>query len=226
MERKLVTLEIKDVAETGEFSGYASTFGNEDLGGDIIMPGAFTKTIKENKNVPVLWGHSSREVIGVNQDFSEDAKGLKVKGKLTLGVQRAKEARELMVDKAVRGLSIGYDAIIIDWSREKEGIRILREIKLWEYSLTPFPMNPEAQVTGVKSVEEFEQLLHRVIAFGSRKHLQLSAEDAALIEQAMKTLSALQAAKAPEAAKHDSIAPEILHAALKDRYAYLKGESQ
>lgn len=209
MEWKNVKLEIKNVSNEGEFTGYASTFGNEDLGGDIIMPGAFAKTIKENKNVPVLWGHNSREVIGVNKDFSEDVKGLKVNGKLTLGVQRAKEARDLMMDKAVSGLSIGYDAIIVDWSREKEGIRILREIKVWEYSLTPFPMNPEAQVTNVKSVKNIDEVLHQVI-FAMNRNPQLSAETKVLIEQ---TISALQAAKAPEAATHDEIAPEVLHAA-------------
>lgn len=221
MEWKNVKLEIKNVSNDGDFTGYASTFGNEDLGGDIIMPGAFTKTIKENKNVPVLWGHNSREVIGVNKDFSEDAKGLKVNGKLTLGVQRAKEARDLMMDKAVSGLSIGYDAIIVDWSREKEGIRILREIKVWEYSLTPFPMNPEAQVTNVKSVKNIDEVLHQVI-FAMSRNPQLSTDTKALIEQ---TISALQAAKAPAAAKHDEIAPEILHADLDRIHKLLTGES-
>jgi HK97 family phage prohead protease len=140
MKFKDIKLQIKEVTEKGEFSGYASTFGNEDLGGDIIMPGAFSKTISEKQDLPILWGHNPREVIGVNRSMKEDAKGLQVTGQLVMDVQRAKEAHSLMREGAVKGLSIGFDSIVVDFSRyEKEGIRILKEIKLWEYSLTPFP---------------------------------------------------------------------------------------
>jgi len=223
MKYRDIKLQIKNVTAEGQFEGYASTFGNEDLGGDIVAPGAFTKTITENKAVPILWGHNTREVIGVNKEFSEDSKGLFVKGQLVLDVQRAREAHALMKEGAVKGLSIGYDPIVVDYSRmEKENIRILKEVKLWEYSVTPFPMNPEAMVTGVKSIEEFENLLCELIAYkGDGK---LSAEKKMLIEQAQKRLSALQAAEAPEAAKHDDIAPEVLHATSDRITKLLRGE--
>lgn len=212
MKYKDIKLQIKDVTDQGQFEGYAAAFGNEDLGGDIITQGAFSKTIQENQKVPILWGHSTREVIGVNQQMSEDSKGLKVTGQLAMDVQRAREAHSLMKMGAVKGLSIGYDPIVIEYSRmEKESIRILKEVKLWEYSVTPFPMNPEATVTTVKSMEELEGLLHELIAYkGTEK---LSAEKTALIDQAMEKLSALRAAKALGAATQDEIAPEILHAA-------------
>ena len=223
MKFKDVRLQIKDVNDSGMFEGYASTFGNEDLGGDIVAQGAFSKTIQENKSVPILWGHSTREVIGVNKEFSEDSKGLFVKGQLILDVQRARETHSLMKQGAVKGLSIGYDSIVVDYSRmEKEGIRILKEVKLWEYSVTPFPMNPEATVTGVKSIQDFESLLCELIAYkGDGK---LSEDKRTLIEQAQKRLSALQAAQAPEAAKQDEIAPEILHAASDRISKLLRGE--
>ncbi len=64
MKYKDIKLQIKNVTDQGQFEGYASTFGNEDLGGDIVAQGAFSKTINENKSVPILWGHSTREVIG------------------------------------------------------------------------------------------------------------------------------------------------------------------
>lgn len=222
MDHKQVSFEIKEINEAGEFTGYASTFGNEDLGGDIIMSGAFSKTIKENPEVPILWGHSAREVIGINKIAREDSKGLYVEGVLNMDVQRARETRSLMQMKAVKGLSIGYDAVVVDWTREKEGIRILREVKLWEYSATPFPMNPEAQVTAVKSQRKLEEILHQVIVAAKRNPSMLSAETKALMEQA---ISALQAAQAPEAATHQDSAPEILHAMLTDRIAKFKGES-
>ena len=222
MKYKDIKLQIKAVTDHGQFEGYASTFGNEDLGGDIVAQGAFTKTISENKTVPILWGHSTREVIGVNKEFSEDSKGLFVKGQLILDVQRARETHALMKEGAVKGLSIGYDPVVVDYSRmEKENIRILKEVKLWEYSVTPFPMNPEATVTQVKTVEDFENLLCELIAY--KGDAKLSADKKMLIEQAQKRLSALQAAQAPEAAKQDEIAPEVLHAASRIE-KLLKGE--
>jgi len=210
MKLKYFPLEIKDVTEKGEFTGYASTFGNTDLGGDVIAPGAFTKTISEKTDHPVLWGHNPREVIGVNQGYSEDSKGLKVHGQLIMDVQRAREAYALMKAKAVRGLSIGFDTIVQEYNKETD-VRTLKEVKLWEYSLTPFPMNPQAGVTSVKTADDLEETLYEIIRF---KHSgPLSAEIKSLIEQAETKLSALRAAKAPEAAKQDEIAPEILHAA-------------
>lgn len=224
METKYVSFEIKDTKDNGSFTGYASTFGNEDLGGDIIMQGAFAKTIKENPNPPVLWGHSSKEVIGINQSFSEDSKGLYVEAMLNMDVQRGREAHSLMKMGAVKGLSIGYDAVPagIDWSREKEGIRILREIKLYEYSATPFPMNPEATVLGVKSMKKLDELLHQTILM-TKRNPTLSAETKALMEQ---TVLALQAAKALEAASQEDLAPDFVHAGSKCEsiYKILRGE--
>jgi len=224
MKTKIIRLEIKDVTAEGSFKGYASTFGNKDLGDDIVMPGAFTKTLQENPQVPILWGHSPREVIGVNQMASEDSKGLYVEGQLAMDVQRAREAHSLMKMNAVKGLSIGYDPVVIDWSREKEGIRILREVKLYEYSLTPFPMNEQATVTGVKGLADLDELLHEAVVRGKRFQGDLSAETKALIEEAIQTLSALRAAKAPGAAKQDEIAPEVLHAASDRITKLLRGE--
>lgn len=226
MKRKDIKIQIKSVDDAGVFTGYAAVFNNEDLGGDIITPGAFTKTIKENPQVPVLWGHDSREVIGINKEWKEDTVGLYVTGQLILDVQRAKEARSLMQVGAVKGLSIGYDPVVVDYSKASDGIRILKEVKLWEYSLTPFPMNPEAQVTGVKRMDDFESELGEIIAYAAKHTGKLSAERLALIEQAVKQLSALQAAQAPGAAKDDSNAPDLLHAGLRcdDIQKILRGE--
>jgi hypothetical protein len=217
------TIQIKDVTNEGLFTGYAAVFNNEDLGGDVITPGAFTKTIAENPSVPILWGHNSDEVIGVNSAWKEDSKGLKVEGQLIMDVQRAKEARSLMQAKAVKGLSIGYDPVVIDWSREKEGIRTLKEIKVWEYSLTPFPMNPKAQVTAVKCAKDFEEAVHQMIVSAKQASGPLSAEQKSLIEQAIEQLSALRAAKAPGVATQYNIALEALHA-MDSIQSILRGE--
>lgn len=49
-------------------------------------------------------------------------------------------------------LSIGYDPVVFDY--DAEGIRHLREIKLWEVSVVTWAMNPEAKITGYKSMQE------------------------------------------------------------------------
>jgi HK97 family phage prohead protease len=218
MITKDIKLEFKQISEQGQFEGYAAAFGNEDLGGDIILPGAFKKTISESGARPLLWHHQLSEPIGVVQ-ASEDVKGLLVNGSLNLDVQRAREAHSLIKQGAVKGLSVGFEAVTKDY---KSGVRYLREVKLHEVSLTPVPMNPEARVRSVKSLEDLEQILNEVISFKS--DAVLSADKKALIEQAQKTLSALLAAKAPEAAKQDEIAPEVLHAASDRIEKLLRGE--
>jgi HK97 family phage prohead protease len=141
--------------EQGIFEGYAAVFGNEDLGGDIIEPGAFRKTLQENPNLPILWQHDPKEVIGVTLQAWEDGKGLRVKGQLNLETWRGREAYALLKQGALRGLSIGYQAIKEIWEGSK---RRLKEIRLYEWSLVTFPMNLEAQVIAVKTVVPFQDL--------------------------------------------------------------------
>jgi hypothetical protein len=93
---------------------------------------------------------------------------------------------------AVKGLSIGYDAVVVDYSKASEGIRVLKEVKLWEYSLVPFPMNPEATVTGVKGLDEFESRLREVIAFVEGHSDEIPSKKNGLIDQAIKQLSILR----------------------------------
>ena len=192
MKYKDIKIQLKEIGDEGTFSGYAAVFNNTDLGGDIIAPGAFTKSIKENPRVPVLWGHDTREGIGINKEVKEDSVGLHVSGQLILDVQRAKEARFLVKEGAVKGLSIGYDALVVDYSKSSDGIRILKEVKLWEYSLVPFPMNPEATITGVKSLDEFESRLREVIAYVEEHSDEIPSKRNGLIDQVIKQLSILR----------------------------------
>ena len=151
MNTKNINMQVKSVDEDGTFSGYASTFGNVDLGGDMIVKGAFKKTITERKsNVKMLWNHNQNEIIGVFDEIREDDNGLFVKGRLALKTQRGQEAHELLKMKAVDAMSIGYAVIKDDYDR-KNNIRLLKEVKLFEASLVTIPMNQDAVVTNVKS---------------------------------------------------------------------------
>src|SRR5262245_53079337 len=158
------------ISDEGTFEGYASTFGNVDLGGDIVMPGAFTRTLKSSSGkVPILNAHRSDQLVGLNLDASEDDRGLKVHGKFLintdLGRNAAQQARDMIAEGHKLGLSIGY-RVFKDGSEwdEQTGIRKLKSIELLEYSIAPVPMNPKARMTRVKNfdrwtVREFEEHL-------------------------------------------------------------------
>lgn len=148
MEKKSFKFEIKELNEDGTFEGYASTFNKVDHGNDLIEPGAFKKTLKENDQFPVHWYHSILQPVG-GIHGEEDEKGLFMKGFLVLEVQKALELYALMKKKVVNMLSIGYDVIKQSWDGET-GIRTLQEIKLWEVSIVTWGMDQEAFITDVK----------------------------------------------------------------------------
>lgn len=154
-EQKTFEIKLKALNEKGEFEGYASVFNVVDFGNDNIMPGAFKKTLEKNGGkVPILDIHDKTVQIGWNVEAVEDNIGLKVKGKINLEVQAGRERYALAkqaIDLGVpMGLSIGY--IAREWSFEGD-VRILKEVDLFEYSFVPFPMNPLAQVVGMKNAD-------------------------------------------------------------------------
>ena len=193
MENKSFKFELKEIDDSGQFEGYASVFDVVDHGNDIVEKGAFKKTLQEKKEFPLLYDHDPREVLGVIE-AEEDQKGLRVLAKLNLNVQRAREAYELLKQKAIKGLSIGYDAIKEAWDKD---VRRLKELKLWEISLVTFPMNEMASVTGVKALEDS---LSKVIQFADDEQKagrKISSSNMKLIKQAIEALNALLEAAEP-----------------------------
>lgn len=150
MKYKSSKFEIKAI-DDNTFEGYASYFNNIDSYGDIIVSGAFTKTIQENRNrIKILWQHDTNEPIGVPQVMNEDSQGLYVKGKISM-TDTGKKAMILMRDGVVTEMSIGYDVIKEEYQGNK---RILKEIRLWEFSPVTFGANDKAKITSAKSLEE------------------------------------------------------------------------
>jgi hypothetical protein len=159
----------EDEEKEGRFSGYASIFGNKDLGNDIVEKGAFASSLKRKspKQIKMLFMHKTDEPIGVYEKMEEDEKGLRVEGKLALGTQRGKEVYELMKMGAIDGLSIGYRVDAKGYHYDDDGKkRRLKNVDLMEISAVTFPMNPKARVRKVKGAEctirEWEELLRDV----------------------------------------------------------------
>ena len=152
---KTLPFKIDRVENTGEFCGYAATFGNVDLGGDVVDRGAFINTLEANKGwVPILDHHDPKKHIGWNLEAREDERGLFVCGQLNLEVQLAHERHSLMKQASKvggrTGLSIGFRSISESPDSQRPEIRHLQELQLIEYSLVIFPMNPEAGITRIK----------------------------------------------------------------------------
>lgn len=179
MDRVIAPITIKEAKADGSFTGYAAVFNNVDLGGDVILPGAFqaVKTTRDGQ-VRIAMNHDLRKLAG-KSSFSQDAHGLLVEGQLTLGVSYVKDAYELMKTGVLDGLSVGFNILEggSTWEeRDGEYIRIISAAELWEFSLVPFGMNPEALVDSVKaaSTRDFEAQL-RGLGYSQREAKALAS---------------------------------------------------
>lgn len=159
-------LEMKADAEgaTGVIEGYASYFNERDGGNDIVMPGAFAKSLRERRkasgawHIPMFLGHVHNGApVGVWNEISEDARGLKVKGQLIFESDEAKQLYAVMKAGGAMGLSIGYRTLRQEFETPKPKadeycptIRRLLEVDLREISLVGMPMLDSARVTKVK----------------------------------------------------------------------------
>lgn len=157
MLHKSFGLEIKAVSDAGTVEGYASVFGGApDAYGDIVQAGAFATTLTEHKRAGtmplMLWGHdASQPPIGNWDDMAEDGKGLWVQGTVDLEDPMGQRVYRGLKAKRMKGLSIGYD--VRDSENDaKRGVRILKDVKLWEVSPVNFPAQPRAAVDTVKSM--------------------------------------------------------------------------
>ncbi len=140
--------EAVAVADGVRIEGYASVFGVGDQGGDVVMAGAYRKSLDrmraEGRQVKMLWQHDPAQPIGVWEEIREDGKGLWVKGRILSDVEKGREAAALIAAGAIDGLSIGYRTVRAE--KDAKGQRLLREVELWEVSVVTFPMLPEARV--------------------------------------------------------------------------------
>ncbi len=136
---------------TGQFEGYASTFGNVDSYGDIVEKGAFAETLESKSQIMMFHSHDPRSVIGKWLDAKEDDHGLLMKGEFTPGHTLAQDTYASVKHGAVGGLSIGFmiakDGATYD---DESDTRRLTNLKLLETSIVGIPANDKALITGVK----------------------------------------------------------------------------
>lgn len=187
MKIKNLGFKLDGLDADGTFTGYLSVFDVEDSYGEVVRKGAFKKTLKEQERFPLLNHHDPEQLIG---DFEgkEDKKGLWIKGRLILTVQKAKESYDLLRAGILKGLSIGFQTIKDLWDRDNE-IRELLEVKLWEGSLVTFGANPEALIESVKSADMFDPVLMLIDTL--KRKDELSDYEKELIYKSKNRFSAL-----------------------------------
>ncbi len=117
------------------FAGYAAIFGHADRGGDVVLPGALVA----GSGVPLLWQHRGRP-IGVIETIGEDARGLRVVGRID-----ADAPARLVATGAITGLSFGYRVTTARSGR----YRVIAAAELIEVSVVAQPMQPLARIHAV-----------------------------------------------------------------------------
>ncbi|HEX8586176.1 MAG TPA: HK97 family phage prohead protease [Allosphingosinicella sp.] len=155
-------VKTDSIKSDGSFEGYGSVFGELDSYRDIVMPGAFSKSLRvdfqeKERSVPMLWQHDMYNPIGIYPEIREDDRGLWLKGQCNMEVQQGREAHALMKQGALSGLSIGYTTVRYE-DDDKQLVRRLHEVALWEVSPVTFPAGDSARVSSVKSIEGFATL--------------------------------------------------------------------
>lgn len=185
IKQKAYELQIKNLGDDGTFEGYGSIFGNIDAYGDVVVKGAFSNHLQNNpaKSVKMLWQHDASQPIGTYESIYEDDTGLAVSGKLLVNdVPQARAAYALLKAGAISGLSIGYTINPEGATFGQDGVRYLKDLKLWEISIVTFPANREANVESVKKINaedvrdirDFEKFL-RESGFSKQQAVQIAS---------------------------------------------------
>lgn len=181
--KDIAKVEYKVDKQKREVTGYAAIFNNIDRVDDKIVQGAFSNTLNQKfhgriaagkpPSIKALWQHRTDKPIGLPIHMEEDSKGLLTVTKLS-ETPTNDEYMTLISDGVVDSMSIGYDALQKEYIElERRNIRILKELRLWEYSFVTFPANELADVVSVKNlIFEIEEKRGRVLSAKNEEEIK------------------------------------------------------
>lgn len=147
----------------GEFSAYASVFGNVDSYGDVVVKGAFANDLKrweESGNpIPLLFGHNMSDPdynLGHVVAAVEDDHGLLVTAQLDLENPKAMQTYRMLKGRRINQMSFAYDVLDEETVEVAAGVKAneLRDLRLYEVSVVTIGANQETEVLAVKSAAE------------------------------------------------------------------------
>jgi HK97 family phage prohead protease len=194
MERKALSVaaEFKVNASQRIVEGYASVFNNIDGNDDIVMPGCYTKTLRENlSGIKVKRNHKA--LIGRPIHAEQDSTGLFTRSHVSQ-TALGDETLALIADGVIDRMSIGFYPVKKDYSTKNgQSVRLLHEAKLKEWSfMDDDAANDRAVVTSLKSLTDLDR------AYQDYREGRLPPlEMAALFERAAEEAKALAAPAVP-----------------------------
>jgi len=145
---------VKDVDTTGRrIVLYAAAFDNLDRDGDVIVKGAFTKTIKEQgpQGIGEIWHllyHDPALPVSTPITMDQDNYGL-ISVVPMPDNTRGNDTLQMYRDGHYKHHSIGYATIR---SQAKSNYNELQELRLREHSTVLWAANPAAVTVDIKSI--------------------------------------------------------------------------
>ena len=152
-------------ANSRKVSGYFASFGTKDSDSDVIIPGAFSKSINERgpgseaaNKVAYLWQHDMKEPLGKLDVLTEDEKGLYFEASIS-DFELGDRVLEQYKDGTLNQHSIGFRYVRDKLEYEEEtDTFIVKEVNLFEGSVVTLGANPHTPFVGLKGLSEEDQI--------------------------------------------------------------------
>lgn len=152
-------IEQKEDKAQGIIEAYVSIFDNVDLVGDIIKRGAFMESLR--KKLPKgVWMHNWEEPIAKTLTGEEDDKGLFIRAQFNLETQRGRESFSDIKFGIIDEFSIGFK--ILDYEWDENDNRIIKKVRLYEWSPVLAGANPDTELINVKDDKNKKEKKDRV----------------------------------------------------------------
>ena len=134
-------------------TGYLSSFDTKDYDNDVIVKGAYSKSINERKNnIFFLNQHDWKQPHGKFNVLTEDSKGLYFESTPFVdGVSYSEDTLKLYDAGIIKEHSVGFNVVKSDFDT-KDNVRVIKEIKLYEGSNVTLGANSNTPFTGMKSM--------------------------------------------------------------------------
>jgi len=154
---KGIPAQVKDIdVKNGIVTGYFSQFGEVDSDGDMIVKGAFSKSIMENgpesqkQRIVHLYQHDVSKPLGKPYMLKEDDYGLYFESKI-VETSYGQDVLKLYEAGVINEHSIGFVTVK---GQPKEGYMEIQEVKLFEGSTVTFGANENTPFTGFKNMDK------------------------------------------------------------------------
>jgi uncharacterized protein len=185
-------------------------FGNKDLDGDVIEPGAFSKTIQERgpagkQLIKYLLDHDKNKVVAKMMNLYEDQKGLEIRGKNRKLMQLVKISRRWSRANLLTSIRL-VSVQLKKCMTIKAKANLIKEVMMYEGSAVQFlGANPETTFIDLKNESDAFEYLTRLEKFV--KTSDATDETLEKLESQLKSL--LEMLKPAEATLVETKAVEV-----------------